>query len=134
LVARLDGLAGGPAFAADLETTHVTADIIYRTIFSEPLTEQAAHHIFRAFQDFQERAYSFGMLQLGGVPAFLYNRSRRKAAESGRQIRHYLELPVRARLAAPPDAPARRDILASLIAAVDPQSGARFDERELVDQ
>ena len=54
LFARLDAKADGRDTAIDEEMMHVTADIIFRTIFSQPLEGHEAKLIFAAFIRFQE--------------------------------------------------------------------------------
>lgn len=132
---RLAGHADGDVVAVDLETTHVTADIIFRTIFSRPLTRAESARIFDAFNRFQELAYAQGVWSIAGLPAVVllgYWRAGRYA----RVIRGLLEAAVDARLtqiAGGGQAP-QHDILASLLNAVDPETGKRFSRRELVDQ
>ena len=49
-------LPDGIAYDVDVEMTHVTADIIFRTILSQTLSGESAHKIFDAFTRFQELA------------------------------------------------------------------------------
>jgi cytochrome P450 len=120
--------------AIDEEMTHVTADIIFRTIFSRPLERDQAARIFRAFNRFQEIAYAHGVWAVAGVPRFL-SIGRLFAARHARTIRKMLEREVDARAAEKAlPATARRDILDSLLEAADPESGEKFTRKELVDQ
>lgn len=56
LMARLRALADGAACDIETEMTHFTADVIFRTIFSEPLEAEDARRIFAAFGVFQSEA------------------------------------------------------------------------------
>ena len=135
MVARFDALPDGAPLRADLETTHVTADVIFRTIFSEPMEKDAAGRVFSAFERFQDAAPSIGMWRAAGVLPW-FSLRRLKAGRAAREIRNLLEQLIRRRLAAPArdEEPEARDILASLIAARDPDSGRGFGLKELVDQ
>jgi cytochrome P450 len=56
LCARLQQLPSGSVCDVESEMTHFTADVMFRTIFSEPLAADDAERIFRAFADFQAAA------------------------------------------------------------------------------
>jgi cytochrome P450 len=132
--ARLDEVADGREVQIDFEMTHVTADIIFRTIFSEPLPREDAATIFDAFNNYQELAYIHGVWNMAGLPQAL-SIPRLRAIRHARNIRGPLARMVRKRfelLETNPENPPQ-DILASLIAARD-ADGSRFSEKELIDQ
>ena len=57
MIERLDrAAASGGEHDIEVEMTHVTADIIFRTIFSESLSGEDAHSVFDAFARFQALA------------------------------------------------------------------------------
>jgi len=162
LISRLEETLGpapeGPADAAnavpleavtveiDAEMTLVTADVIVRTILSRPLEEAEAGRIFSAFARYQRRAGQALMLRFLRLP------ERRLQAYLGRHaatIRQWIRSAVQERLAAldpetsptppsptaDPDSPAApADLLQALLEAVDPVTGCRFSDEELVDQ
>ena len=83
LCARLDQTvaAGGPVMI-DAEATQAAADIIFRTIFSEPIDDATADDLFRTFEAFQGLAYAHGMMSMARIPLWLMPgrwRSIRKA-------------------------------------------------------
>ena len=132
---RLAGPKAGRPVRMDAETTHFTADIIFRTIYSQPITRRQSEDIFRAFETFQNVGYAHGFLRILGVPTRVLPGALR-GAWAARRIRMHLKRPLDARLDAiragrptPQD-----DILASLIGATDPETGTRFDRTELLDQ
>lgn len=118
----------------DIEMTHFTADVIFRTIFSEPMTAEGARRIFAAFEIFQHHALAHGMLRLTKFPTSLLPGTWR-SKKAAREIRDVLKGPIDRRLAliargeAPP-----HDILHSLMTTPDPASGTCFDPDELLDQ
>ncbi len=134
---RMDKLPDGAAYDVDVEMTHVTADIIFRTILSLPLEGDDARKIFHAFTRFQEMAPRLVLPVIFKLPRLLSPwlagyRSRRAA----REIRGLLEKFIRVRYDAyqqgtPGD---YQDILASLLEATDPETGMHFTFDELVDQ
>ena len=136
MMARFETIADGPREAmVDEEMTHVTADVIYRTIFGEELGAEDAKRTFGAFQSFQEAAFAHGMARMVGLPAFAASGGA-TARKEAKIIHDLLDPKVKERY----DAFHRgetldgKDILDALIAAKDPQDGSRFDLRELNEQ
>jgi cytochrome P450 len=132
---RLRRHGDGEVLAIDEETTHVTADIIFRTIYSRPLRSEESRRIFRAFGRFQELAYAQGVWNMAGVPHWL-SPGRLFARRQANVIRGLLERAVQNRLdeLASDAKIERRDILASLLETKDPESGEKFTRKDLVDQ
>lgn len=135
MAARLLEGGGGPDTAIDLEMTHVTADVIFRTIYSRPFAREEAEIIFENFERFQRLAYLHGIWSLAGVPDWL-SIGKARARRYARTIRELLHAPVRTRLAKMEagDLVPDNDLLSSFIAAKDPDTGKTFTEEELVDQ
>ncbi len=112
--------------------THVTADIIFRTILSEKLTEEEALRIFASFERYQKYVQPSMILRSYGLPMGYYKRKLLKAAA---EIHAVFAPPIKARHAAfhageeGPD-----DILKALLEAKHPITGAPFTYKELVDQ
>ncbi|MCP9807966.1 cytochrome P450 [Cyanobium sp. HWJ4-Hawea] len=135
---RLESQADGRVVDAEAEMTLVTADVIVRTILSRPLEQGEAIAIFSAFSRYQKRAGRALMLRFLRIP----RRSLQAyLATHAAPIRQWLAKAIDARLAEsvhPDSGPATNtgpnDLLAALIEARDPQSGARFSRDELVDQ
>ena len=131
----LDQAGPGRPIAIDVEMTHYAADVIFRTIFSEPLDGKSARRFFKAFAVFQGIAYAHGMLKLARVPTQLFPGAWR-AKRAAMVIRRILEAPIQRRLEAVRrgDPTPRDDILATLTTTVDLETGTRFDDKELLDQ
>ncbi|NJM30953.1 MAG: cytochrome P450, partial [Rhizobiales bacterium] len=136
LIERLDAAAGQPEIHIDVEMTHVTADIIFRTLFSRALTAEEAREIFDAFQEFQELAYAFGINRTAGLPDWMSPGLRRKAAIAAARIRAVLDPIVKTRYDAFHSGAkaTHNDILQSLVSVKDPENGTHFDLRELNEQ
>lgn len=112
--------------------THVTADIIFRTILSDKLSEEEALRIYGAFERYQKYVQPSMILRSYGLPVGYYKRKLLKAAK---EIHDVFTPPIKARHAAfhageeGPD-----DILKTLMEAKHPVTGAPFTYKELVDQ
>jgi cytochrome P450 len=135
MMQRLARVPDGGEHDLEVEMTHVTADIILRTILSTPLSGADARAIFEAFERYQALAPRLMMPAFFGLrwlrPWWLMPRARREA----QRIRALLEGLIRPRHEAAlrgergPD-----DILESLLRARDADTGQGFDFEELVDQ
>ena len=61
----------GAQLHVDVSMTHVTADIIFRTILTTALTDDDAKDIFEAFNTYQLFANRVMMLECYGLPRFI---------------------------------------------------------------
>jgi cytochrome P450 len=143
MAARLAAVPPGAVHDVEIEMTHVTADIILRTILSESLDGGRAHAIFDAFARYQALAPRLMMPSFFGLrwlrPWWQVRRSRAAATE----IRELLigligpRYEAARRNGAGDASPAEGDhddILASLLRVRDPATGEGFSFDELVDQ
>lgn len=143
-LARLERQADGCPIDADAEMTLVTADVIVRTILSRPLEGPEAAAIFTAFSHYQKRAGRALMLRFLRLPR---RRLQGYLATHAAPIRQWIAATIDDRLLAARLADARlaeaapsnrgtspNDLLAALIEARDPETGAGFGREALVDQ
>lgn len=133
---RLREVPDGAEHDVEIEMTHVAADIILRTILSQPLDSAGAQQIFAAFERYQELAPRLMMPAFFGLrwlrPWWQIRRSQRAAAE----IRTLLAVLIRPRYDAAQagQAVVEGDILATLLQVRDEKTGQGFGFDELVDQ
>lgn len=133
---RLTVHPDGAELNVDQEMTHVTADVMFRSMFSASLSDDGAAKLFDAFTRFQESAFVAGFLDSTWVPSFFSAGQRRKARQASSEIRALIEPFVRERfdIVQRGEKLKSEDILSFLTEAVDPQTGVRFSFDELVDQ
>jgi len=124
-------LVAGRSVDADAEMTLVTADVIVRTILSRSLEGAEAEAIFAAFTRYQKRAGRALMLRLLRLPR---RRLQGYLASDAAPIRAWLAAAIDARLNAPAGHAPGDDLLAALIEARDPETGACFSREQLLDQ
>ena len=136
MLARLAALPDGAEHDLEVEMTHVTADIIFRTIFSEPLTGPDAHRVFDAFSRYQTQVPRLMLPSLFGQRWLRWPWDAWRSRRAAREIRGLLETLIRPRYAAHRGGcpSTRQDILASFLDARDPESGIPFSFEALVDQ
>jgi cytochrome P450 len=136
MLTRLSALPDGAEYDLEVEMTHVTADIIFRTIFSMPMAQADAKRIFTEFASFQAIAPRLLMPTIYGLRWLVWPwdvwRSRRAALT----IRHLLGQLIRPRFDAQRTGQLTEttDILQSFLDAKDEATGKGFDFEELLDQ
>lgn len=122
----------GDTFSLDGAMSHLTSDIITRTIFSQSLASGPARAVFDAFTVWQRSVANVEIRRLLFDPPFKTIAQPPHVVAACRQIREHIGTLVDARLA--PDAPPVDDIAGAAIAARDPETGAGFTREELVDE
>ena len=133
LLARLDAADRSKPVDIDPMMTHVAADIIFRTLFSQTLDEERSNIIHTAFGRFQRLAHSASMLRLYGIPAGWFEKRSKGPA---RAIHDVFRPIVEARYEGyhgRGEVP-HRDILQSLIEVQDSQTGAHFTCEQVMEQ
>lgn len=132
MLKRLSQLPTNAMVNLDAEMAHVTADIIFRAIFSQPLTQQVSRDVFEAFGQYQATLPQFDLMEMLAMPDWIPRRSLRKAKKAGEQIRAILrEMIEQRRQGEAPHEP--QDILSVLMQSRDAQ-GKAFELEELVDE
>lgn len=137
MLERFNRLSQEPAFDIDPEMTYVTADIIFRTILSSRLDRDDAMRIIHAFVTFQEETARTAMRTMFKIPEWLwFLTGESKRIRAGNEIRDVLSDIIRPRFEASRNGNIgdEKDILASLLLAVDAQSGEKFSFEEILDQ
>ncbi|MCX8134185.1 MAG: cytochrome P450 [Roseococcus sp.] len=116
----------------DLTMSHLTADIICRTVFSTSLRHQAAQDVFDAFTLFERSVAQVEIRRLIFDEAWSNAPQRPEVLEACRTIRRHLAALLDTHTTAPPGR--FDDIASAVIAARDPETGAPFTREELIDQ
>jgi len=133
MLTRLAQLPENQPLDVDATMTHVTADIVYRTIFSTPLGEAEAASLFVAFTRYQEFAQKVMVCKLLCLPVLWYDYRRRQYAAV---IKAFLGDKVRRRFEFlnTQEEQDGADILSGLRCAIDPDDGSVLTEQEVLDQ
>ena len=135
LLDRMDKRKDGEILAVDDEMTHITADVIFRTMFSVKLEQGDSQKLFQAFSDFQNPAFSIGFVQALGLPNPFFIKSY-KARKAAKTIRALIEPFARDRYERHHRGEELEtdDILTTLVKSVDPETGEYFSIEELINQ
>ncbi len=136
MIERLDAVPDGGVADIEIEMTHVTADIILRTILSESLEGEGARKIFNAFNLFQEKAVVMIQLSFFRLPLWLAPRHYLIWKRTGKEIRELLAVSIRGRYEAYQrgETGDYKDILQSMLETRDTVDGSAYTLVELVDQ
>ncbi|KGJ03505.1 Cytochrome P450 [Paracoccus halophilus] len=132
-VARLAPLADRREIDIEPQTSHIAADVIFRTLFSIPIENRIAAQVFEAFRDHQDAQ---PMVNLGGLialPRWARPHSRRVRA-SARRIRGLIRQLVTDRAAGIAQGTAPPDLATKIMTTPDPQTGACLTDREMIDE
>jgi len=130
---RLDELAAsGEAFSLDLAMSHLTADIICRTVFSTSLKSQTALEVFEAFTVFERTCAQVELKRLIFDAPFAKIPQHPIVLEACERIRRHLGDLVDNHAAA--GTGRFDDIASAVIEARDVETGAAFSRKELLDQ
>lgn len=136
MLTRLSALPDGAEYDLEVEMTHVTADIIFRTIFSTPMESSDAKRIFTEFARFQAIAPRLMLPTIYGLRWLVWPwdvwRSRRAAAAIRGLLRQLIRPRFDAHRAGLPIN--TTDILQSFLDAKDEATGDSFSLDELLDQ
>jgi len=129
---RMDQAAAkGETLVFDEEMSQLTADIIFRTIFSEPIEGAEARAVFHAFTAYQNEVPQIEPKQLMNSRAGVTIPTPPKVRKACELIRRHLGVMIDRRI----ESGARlSDIAGDIIAARDPQTGEGFSREELIDQ
>jgi cytochrome P450 len=131
-LARLGELsASQESFSLDLEMSHLTADVICRTLFSVPLQGQTARDVFDDFTLFERNVAQVDIRRLITQPAWADMPQKPEVLAACQRIRRHLAQLLEAHFV--PDA-AFDDIASAMITAADSTTGERFSRDELIDQ
>ncbi|MEL7216110.1 MAG: cytochrome P450, partial [Pseudomonadota bacterium] len=130
-----DAVVRWPEGEADVEalTSHLAADIIFRTLFSQPITHADAAATFDAFQAYQRAQPVLSPLDLLKVPQWV-PRGRGRGATHAAAIRAPLARLVAARQEAIAAGTAPDDLATRIMTTPDPVTGRCFEGADMVDQ
>lgn len=132
-VRRLRSLGNGAEIVLDAEMSFVALDIIFRAIFSRPISVEETVVLSNAFAEYQEKLPQDVLIALfgdSGAARIPFH----DISEIAARIRSLIASLVDERLSVPPGEAAFDDILQAAINARDPQDGSGFTRDELIDQ
>ena len=134
-IARLD-LRTGDAGPVEIEavTSHVAADVIFRTLFSIPIDHHVAAEVFSEFQAFQRSQPILNLAAFVPLPRWMPRFHSRRSKRAARAIRRLITTLTEARQRDIAAGRAPNDLATKIMTTRDPETGQGFDTDEMVDQ
>ncbi len=116
------------------QMSHAAADVIFRTLFSIPIENEAAARVFHEFRVFQRSQPILNLAAFLPLPRWFPRLHRRATRTSARIIRGLIAQMTAARAAEIEAGTAPDDLATKIMTTADPLTGARFAPEEMVDQ
>lgn len=120
-------------FSLDKAMSHLTADIICRTIFSQPLSSDIAGDVFSDFLLFERSVASVDLKQLIFGKPWAKITQPPEVVKACQRIRRHIGTMLDPRLKGDKEQDTD-DIVSAVIAAKDTETGKPFTREELIDQ
>ncbi len=133
-VGRLGNLADGTAQDIEAEASHAAADVIFRTLFSIPIENDVAARVFSEFRAHQRTQPVVNLAALIPLPGWMPRFHSRRTRRTAKVIRGLIRQLTTERMARIEAGDAPDDLATKIMTTADPQTGARFDTEEMVDQ
>ncbi|MDE4143399.1 MAG: cytochrome P450 [Pseudophaeobacter sp. bin_em_oilr2.035] len=130
--ARLKGQEGEVEIEA--VTSHLAADVIFRTLFSIPIEHEVAAEVFSRFRDYQRSQPILNLAAFVPVPRWMPRFFRKETRENATRIRALITQLTDERAAEIAAGTAPQDLATKIMTTADPETGARFLTEEMVDQ
>jgi cytochrome P450 len=133
-VERLGALSDGAPIEIEAQTSHVAADVIFRTLFSIPIEHEVAGAVFARFKQHQRSQPVVNLGALLPLPKWFPRFHSRETKETARDIRALIAALTAERMAAIKAGTAPDDLATKIMTTADPVTGETFDTEEMVDQ
>jgi len=115
-------------------TSHVAADVIFRTLFSVPIEHEVAAQVFEKFRAYQREQPLLNLAAFVPVPRWLPRFHSRKTRRNAQEIRKLIAKLTSKRADAIADGTAPDDLATKIMTTPDPMTGQCFETHEMIDQ
>lgn len=133
-VDRLKPRANGADIEIEEQTSQLAADVIFRTLFSIPITDDVAKVTFDSFRDYQRTQPLMNLASLLKLPALIPSVQRRSTKRASAKIREQLRKLTDDRATEITHGTAPDDLATKIMTMADPETGRKFTAEEMVDQ
>ena len=115
-------------------SSHVTADVIFRTLFSIPIEERLAGEVFQAFRAYQRAQPILNLGAFLPLPRWVPRGHSRRTREAAARIRALIAELVERRAGEIAEGTAPDDLATKILSARCPRTGEGFSPSEMTDQ
>ncbi len=133
-VERLGKLTGQPSIEIEEQASQLAADIIFRTLFSIPITDDDAKQIFEKFKEYQRTQPLMTVASFLKIPNWIPKLQRRSTKHASAEIRKLLTSLTQDRFEEIKAGTAPDDLATKIMTTRDPVTGDLFSPSEMVDQ
>lgn len=133
-LAELTELRDGDAFDAEEFTSRYAADVIFRTLFSVPIDDDAAQKTYTAFRAYQRAQPILNVGAFIKLPSWMPRLFRGQAKKHAAEIRLLIRQLTEKRAAQLAQGDAPDDLATRLMQFRDEETGQGFDVDEMIDQ
>ena len=133
-VQRLAGQADGGPQEIETVTSHIAADVIFRTLFSIPIEDKTAQEVFEAFRAYQRSQPILNLAAFIRGPSWMPRFFSAETRATAQKIRRLITQLTQDRLDLIAKGQAPDDLATKILTTKDPQSGQTFTLDEMVDQ
>ena len=131
-VARLDGRDG--LVEIEAITSHIAADVIFRTLFSIPIEDETAQEVFAAFRAYQRTQPILNLAAFVRGPSWMPRFFKSETRKTAQKIRRLITKLTQDRLAMIAAGTAPDDLATKIMTTKDPVTGDTLSVSEMVDQ
>ena len=132
--ARLTVRADGAPQEIEAITSHIAADVIFRTLFSIPIEDETAQKVFVAFRAYQRTQPILNLAAFVRGPKWMPRFFRSETRATAKTIRRLITKLTEDRLALIAEGDAPDDLATKILTTKDPVTGETFRLDEMVDQ
>ncbi len=115
-------------------TSHVAADVIFRTLFSVPIEHEVAAQVFDKFRAYQREQPLLNLAAFIPLPRWVPRFHSRQTRRTARQIRDLIGRLTTERASAIVAGTAPDDLATKIMTTPDPETNECFDTQEMIDQ
>lgn len=124
----------GSVINIEPEASHAAADVIFRTLFSLPISDETAERTYHAFRTYQRAQPILNVGAFLPLPGWIPRGFRRPTRDAAAEIRSLIAQMTQARQEAILSGTAPDDLATKIMTTPDPLTGKVFDVSEMVDQ
>ncbi len=133
-VTRLGAKADGTPQEIEAITSHIAADVIFRTLFSIEIEDETAQEVFHAFRAYQRTQPILNLAAFVRGPAWMPRFFRSETRQTAAAIRRLITKLTKERLTMIAAGNAPDDLATKILTTKDPVTGDTLDLDEMVDQ
>ena len=118
----------------EADMSHAAADVIFRTLFTQPIEDEIATEVFHQFRAYQRTQPILNAAAFLPLPKWMPRGHRVETRATARAIRALITRLTQARMEQIKAGTAPDDLATKIMTTADPETGARFSTQEMVDQ